>query len=255
MSMKICEAYGDENGKGSGGKPGDQTGRELRYRAWYKRTRGWNYVLIPKNAEIGRKAANLATDIVKSRLFGYDKGDRWTILTSLQNNGGKVHGAKPAECDCSTLVSVCYILNGVNVRGASNGNVYTGNIRAKFLATGEFEVSEDKKYLDGTKDAPIGSVYVGRNNGHGHTLIVVESSVKALKPDGSADNDKTASKLKTKGSVRVRTTPVTGDTVTILYPTDEVEIIGVDEKTGWYKVRITEKIGYITNNKKYVDVR
>ena len=82
MSMKICEAYGDENGKGSGGKPGDQTGRELSYRAWYKRTRGWNYVLIPKNAEIGRKAANLAIDIVKSRLFGYDKGDRWTILTS-----------------------------------------------------------------------------------------------------------------------------------------------------------------------------
>lgn len=40
-------AENDERGKSSGGKAGDQTGREVRYRAPYMRPGGWSYLILP----------------------------------------------------------------------------------------------------------------------------------------------------------------------------------------------------------------
>lgn len=46
-SKKWWSAESDERGKASGGKTGDQTGREGRYRAPYMRSRGWDWIIRP----------------------------------------------------------------------------------------------------------------------------------------------------------------------------------------------------------------
>ena len=43
MAVRIGHASIDENGNASGGRAGDQTGKELCTRDWY--TKGWNVLL------------------------------------------------------------------------------------------------------------------------------------------------------------------------------------------------------------------
>ena len=47
----------DENGGFSGGKKGDQTGKEVCIRSWYISGTGWNYVLRPKSNALAEKMA------------------------------------------------------------------------------------------------------------------------------------------------------------------------------------------------------
>lgn len=44
-ARKIVHAVADERGKASGGKPGDQTGKEILVQDWYDRAGGWKYRL------------------------------------------------------------------------------------------------------------------------------------------------------------------------------------------------------------------
>lgn len=44
---KVLSFEADERGRGTGGKPGDQTGREGRIRDIYLRSRGWEWLLLP----------------------------------------------------------------------------------------------------------------------------------------------------------------------------------------------------------------
>ena len=41
MAVKIGHASIDENGRAQGGKAGDQTGKEVCTRNWYKHSKGW----------------------------------------------------------------------------------------------------------------------------------------------------------------------------------------------------------------------
>jgi len=50
-AKKFFSAEFDERGHASGGKTGDQTGREVRYRAAYVRPGGWKYIVRPISAE------------------------------------------------------------------------------------------------------------------------------------------------------------------------------------------------------------
>ena len=56
MAVIIGSARIDERGKASGGKAGDQTGKEVSTQNWYKHSKGW-VLLRPKDPE---KAAKIA---------------------------------------------------------------------------------------------------------------------------------------------------------------------------------------------------
>ena len=54
--MRIGSARHDENGKLTGGRPGDQTGTEVSMQNFYVHKKGW-YVLRPKTKDMADKLA------------------------------------------------------------------------------------------------------------------------------------------------------------------------------------------------------
>jgi len=70
MAVLIGHASSDECGKYSGGCAGDQTGKEVCTRDWYKRP--WNVILIHPDAKIREKLASAMEAACKNDNIGYD---------------------------------------------------------------------------------------------------------------------------------------------------------------------------------------
>lgn len=109
----IGGAHMDENGKATGGKAGNQTGRELGEGLYYKHKNGW-YVFRANDPTVRRKLAEAMSAACANKHIGYDQAQR----NSLYKIVGQV-GFNPArivmdcETDCSALVRVCCAYAGV----------------------------------------------------------------------------------------------------------------------------------------------
>lgn len=153
MAVKIGHASIDENGKVVGGKTGDQTGKEICTRNWYDK--GWNVYLECTDEKLADKAASIMECICADDKYGYDQNQRLTGYNNIVKNGGRVHGAE-GEFDCSSLVSACYKLAGLNVSQSCT----TRSLRVALLATGKFKAYTDKKYLTSDTYAKRGGIYL-----------------------------------------------------------------------------------------------
>lgn len=62
MSVRFGHAVMDENGKNGkdGAQIGDQTGKEIAFRSWYKSGSGWQYLLVPKHDKLGAAVKKLS---------------------------------------------------------------------------------------------------------------------------------------------------------------------------------------------------
>ena len=187
MAVKIGHASIDENGKVSGGKVGDQTGKEICIRDWYKKP--WNVMLICTDEKIADKAADYMEAICKDDSYGYDQSQRTTGYESIKKNGvAKGKG----EFDCSSLVASCYKLAGLNV----NVNCTTSNLRKALLATGKFKAYEDNAHVNTSAYAKRGAVYL--SEGH-HVVMALGSGSKVS--DSSESSKSGASKSNAKYKV------------------------------------------------------
>lgn len=74
---KIVQASINEKGKATGGKGGDQTGREVLICNFYEYSKGWDYVLRYKNQEV--KTVNVEMQVLKQG----DKGEQVKTLQRL----------------------------------------------------------------------------------------------------------------------------------------------------------------------------
>ena len=81
----ISNSGGDERGKISGGKAGDQTGNEWVLRYWYNRP--WSCVLRYPDAKVGMKIAELGCEAALNDKIGYDQNERYTYWDLLQKAG------------------------------------------------------------------------------------------------------------------------------------------------------------------------
>jgi len=172
MAIKIGHASIDENGKATGGKVGDQTGKEVCIREWYSKP--WNVYLECIDPELADKAANIMECICADNNYGYDQSERLTGYNAIVANKGRIHGAK-GEFDCSSLVATCYRLAGLNVSPSCT----TRNLRVALLATGKFRAYTDKKYLTSDTYAKRGGIYLAEGS---HVVMALE--------DGSEDTGK-----------------------------------------------------------------
>ncbi|MDF2538006.1 MAG: cell surface protein [Herbinix sp.] len=171
MSIKIGHASIDENGKIVGGNIGDQTGKEICIRNWYSKP--WNVYLECTDPVIADKATSFMEQICADPNYGYDQSQRITGYNSIKANGGKVVGAK-GEFDCSSLVSTCYRLAGLNISPSST----TRSIRANFMATGKFKLYMDAAHLTSDKYAKRGGIYLKEGS---HVVMALE--------DGTGDKN------------------------------------------------------------------
>ena len=172
MAVMIGSARCDERGKATGGRAGDQTGREVSTQAWYLHAKGWR-VLRCKDRHMALLIADAMRAACKNPKIGYDQGQRLTLYSRAKPLGfdpGRV--ATACETDCSALVRVCLAYAGILV-----GDFYTATEARVILATGLFEELEGAKYTKSSDYLLAGDILVTRTKGH--TVVVLTDGPKA----------------------------------------------------------------------------
>lgn len=171
MTIKIGSARIDERGKASGGKSGDNSGREVSTQTYYKHKKGW-YVLRPKTATQANKVAQDMKWACNNSHIGYDQGQRLTLYNVAEKVGFNCSKVTTnCETDCSALVRVCLAYAGIDTP-----NFRTTTERKDLLATGQFTDVTNKVNLSTGKGLCIGDVLVTRSQGH--TVVVVSGATK-----------------------------------------------------------------------------
>lgn len=169
--VKIGQASRDERGRYSGGTAGDQDGKEVAIRGWYNRP--WNKLLRAKKAVVREKIATAMETACANDKIGYDQGQRTTLYKICRANGFNISAInEPCETDCSALVAVCVNAAGIYV----SGDIYTGNEAAALMATGEFELLTEPKYLVSDEYVKRGDILLYEFH---HTAVVLENGNKA----------------------------------------------------------------------------
>ena len=174
--VKIGHASIDERGKISGGKAGNQTGKELCIRSWYNKP--WNVVVRMKIPAMRLKVADCIVKAIKNPYIGYDQNQRNTLL-----NLARIVGYNPAlvkelcETDCSALVTLACIYAGIRESSlvVSGNSATTSTLRKRLQATGAVDVFVSKEYTQKPDKLLVGDILI--SEGH-HTAVVVESDNK-----------------------------------------------------------------------------
>lgn len=162
MAVKFGSARIDENGNISGGKAGDQTGKEVAIENGYVHGLGW-VVLRPKSVEDANGIANSMRRICENDAHGYSQADRYSGL----KNG--VSSKIKDNLDCSSAVRLAI----KDATGKDVGEFYTGNEKSVLLKSGLFtEVP-----FTGLSSLYIGDVLVTKSKGH--TVVVVEGTKRS----------------------------------------------------------------------------
>jgi len=249
---KIAEAYSDETGGARGGMAGDQGtpgntnkpsqgGEEVRVKDWYNRTGGWDVCLECTDVAMGKAAASNATRIANDPSFGYDQDQRSTAYKAILA-AGSIEAAADSELDCSVLVFIAYKLAGLNIEIG-----YTGNLEARFMATGKFISHREPQYITSGDLAKPGWIYLTAGK---HTMIVVsgdDTSIPAEDGSGEADQIDPPYVLVIGGSVYVRPTPSTQKKpIYTAHRGEKLPFKKIDDATKWYAVDTPKGAGFIT---------
>lgn len=174
MTVRIGHASIDERGKATGGTAGDQTGKEICIRNWYRG--GWKVLLRAKEPGVRKKIAASCTAACNNKYLGYDQSGRNTGLQEAKAvNWDFSKIETPAEFDCSSLTAACVQAAGINIW--SGGNAPTTRTLEKVLtATGAFEALTDEKYLTGTDYLLEGDILLKPGS---HAVMVLDDGAKA----------------------------------------------------------------------------
>lgn len=161
----------DENGNISGGKAGDQTGKEVATEPAYVHSQGWR-IFRPKDGKLAYELAVVMIDACHNDNIGYDQNNRYAIL----DDG--VYSETPTECDCTSLVRECVWQATKNVYGSGTdtGDFYTVTEPAKLMDTGLFDEVTFSS-LDSLYD---GDILVTKTKGH--TVIVTDGKARKTEP-------------------------------------------------------------------------
>ena len=178
MAVKIGHASGDERGKISGGKAGDQTGREVYTRNWYKHSKGW-YTIIPTDPEMLEYIAVAAERACANPDIGYDQGQNRTLWNNVKPYGyDPAKTTKAVETDCAELGALCaqYALEktGKKVVVADS---YSANLANNLVKTGHFKKLTADKYTNQDDYLLRGMIQTTRTKGH--VWIILSNGKKA----------------------------------------------------------------------------
>lgn len=176
--IKVGGARINEKGKVSGGKDGDQNGKEVCIHNWYDGK--WTDVLRPINPAIGNNMAIVMKAICENNNIGYDQPKRNTAYNQWLKLGTVKAIKIPCATDCSASVTLATIA-GFKSANMSFPFVYgtnaptTSTIVKRFKDTGRFIHLTDKKYLKSSDYLRAGDILVRK--GH-HTVMVLENGPK-----------------------------------------------------------------------------
>ncbi len=178
MATKISNCGSNENGKTTGGKAGDQTGKEYRVILWYSRP--WKCVLRFPDPKVGEEIARISEAAAKNDNVGYCQTHRRTYHDALKAaNWNPAAIKKPVETDCSasTLANIIAAGHkcGIAALKQINPDGYTGNMRAALKKAG-FTVLTDSKYLTSSDYLLPGDILLNDNT---HAAVNLTAGPKA----------------------------------------------------------------------------
>ena len=158
--MHMCVMVGgariDERGKISGGKKGDQTGKEVCLHKWYDGK--WDTLLRPVNPEVGRNMSIVMQAICANDKIGYDQGDRNSARREYYRVGRITDIKKPCSVDCTSSVTLAteigFKASNVNFPFVYGTNAPTSKtMEERFRSTGKFMVYKDKNFTKSEQPA------------------------------------------------------------------------------------------------------
>lgn len=170
-TVYVGSARIDENGKASGGRAGDQTGKEVSTQVWYKHSKGWR-VFRAKSATVAEKIAQDMQWACDNKHIGYDQGGRLTLYNTAKPLGFNCKAVTTdCETDCSALVRVCCAYSGIDLP-----NFRTPTEPEALLNSGAFVELTGSKYTDQSLYLGRGDILVTRTQGH--TVVVLSNGSK-----------------------------------------------------------------------------
>lgn len=248
-TVYVGNAVCDENGHARGGKPGDQTGRELRIQPWYLNKKGWR-VFRAKDSEVAKKIAWDCRAACENMAIGYNQSKRNTLYNAAKPfdfDCAKV--TELCECDCSSLVRVCVLYAGIKVNDFN-----TTSEPARLLATGAFVEMEGEKYTDSPDYLKEGDLLCTAVKGH--TCVILNDGPKAHEddhepepePEPTPEPPVVAYKVVVIGrSVNVRDSDSkAGNILFVAHKGNQFPLIDF-APSGWYHIVTYKGDGYISN--------
>ena len=160
MNIIVGSARIDENGKITGGKAGDQTGKEISTQKFYVHSKGW-YVIRAKNKQTAKKIAEAMLIACNNDNIGYDQGGRLGIIKYGVNSKVKT------EADCSSTVRACIMY----ATGKDVGNFTTANEVKVLEKSGMFD-----KAFAYTNSTVLKTGDILCTKTQGHTVVVVSGN-------------------------------------------------------------------------------
>ena len=178
MATKISNCGSNENGKTTGGTPGDQTGKEYAVISWYSRP--WKCVLRFPDQKVGEEIARISEAAAKNNNIGYCQTHRRTYHDALKAANWNPAAIKtPVEADCSASTLANIIAAGYKCGVAAlkqiNPDGYTGNMRAALQKAG-FTVLTESKYLSSSEYLLPGDILL---NDGAHAAVNLTAGTKA----------------------------------------------------------------------------
>lgn len=248
-TVYVGNAVCDENGHARGGKPGDQTGRELRIQPWYLNAKGWR-VFRAKDPAVAKKIADDMRWACDNMAIGYNQSTRNTLYNAAKPfdfDCAKV--TELCECDCSSLVRVCVLYAGIKINDFNTTSEPT-----RLLNTGAFDEMVGEKYTDESAYLREGDILVTRTKGH--TLVILNDGDKAYdddpEPEPEPEPAPEAPVVRYKvvvvgGSVNVRDSDSkAGNILFTARKGNRFDLIDF-APTGWYHIDTYKGPGYISN--------
>lgn len=171
MAVKIGHASISEKGTISG-KAGDQTGKEVFTRSWYKHSKGWVTLecVVPGMAEYIADAMEMACVNSDIGYNQYENQTLWNDVAPFGFNPSKT--TKKVNTDCARLVRVCvqYAAQqmGLNV---IIPDFYTASLASVLVKTGLFKKLTDSKYNTQDKYLKRGMIQVTKTKGHTWVIL------------------------------------------------------------------------------------
>ena len=172
--VRIAHSSINEKGSATGGKKGDQTGKEVCIRNWYNSS--WQYVIRFNDPKIGEKAAKIMEAIALNDNIGYCQNTRNTLLAEAEKVNFNIEKIKtPCNCDCSSAVTVALIGAGVpkSALYVWNNCSTTKTLRNNLLKTGMVTVFSTTKYTRSCDQARKGDIYIKEGN---HVVMVIDDA-------------------------------------------------------------------------------
>ena len=179
MAVKIGHASISENGT-IRGQAGDQNGKEVFTRNWYKHSKGW-VTLRCKDPEMMGYIAEAMEKACANDDIGYDQSENQTLWNNVKSKGfDPSKTTKKVETDCARLVRVCcqYACEKVG-NGKTIPDFYTATEASVLVKTGLFEKLTSDKYCKQDDYLQRGMIQVTKTKGH--TIVILSNGSKAGK--------------------------------------------------------------------------